>query len=282
MSYSLQLSGRLGNQLFQWAYAHNLSIFTGESIDLFVDKYHSSGAPEINDLMDCEHVKFVGFKNQLGRQLQALDWLSTRNQFISTLASSTFGWERTLDANTAPMQGSSGHLFSGFYQDYAQVKNVLEIILPELKNHSEHLLSSIKSRIEIPTVYQFAHIRRGDLAASSATYGLLEIDWYANCRNSQLPLVLSTDDLKNSEELIAQLNPVVILNPDKFSAFETLFVMGKSKELIMANSTLSWWGALIATQNGGKAYFPDPFYIGNSIITEKLCLPEFIKRPSGL
>lgn len=278
----LQLSGRLGNQLFQWSYAHNLAETFKEKIYLFTDKYHApiKNDEEIKYFTECTHVGYQGQVDNLGRELKALDWLNTKNRKFSELLSKKLLWERTIDAYTAPKFPIGLWKFSGFYQDYQQVLTVDDIIHSEIKNITDSIFMRLKARNHFPDEFQFMHIRRGDLMTNSQAYGVLDLSWYLSNRNSDLPLLVSTDDMVSSEGLIQEIQPDLVLNPKDFSALETLSIMANSKDLVMANSTLSWWGGYLVSKRAGKVYFPNPYYRNNTQVVEKLCHPDFLKTES--
>jgi hypothetical protein len=278
----LQLSGRLGNQLFQWSYAHNLAKTFGEKIYLFTDKYHVpiKNDDEIKYFAECTHVGYVGQIDNLGRELKALDWLNTKNKMLSELLAKKLLWERTIDAYTAPKLPIGLQKFSGFYQDYQQVITVDDIIHSEIRNITDGFFMRLKAKNHLPNDFQFMHIRRGDLMTNSEVYGVLDLSWYLSNQNSDLPLLVSTDDMINSEGLIKSLKPDLVLNPKDFSALDTLSIMANSKDLVMANSTLSWWGGYLVSKTAGKVRFPNPYYKNNEQVVEKLCHPNFIKKNS--
>jgi hypothetical protein len=37
--------------------------------------------------------------------------------------------------------------------------------------------------------------------------------------------------------------------------------MSQARFVITSNSTFSWWGALLASGNGGTAYIPEPWFL---------------------
>lgn len=282
MRPTIQLSGRLGNQLFQWSFAHNISLKSGKQVGLFLDKFHSASdsASAMMPLFECEHVSFEGYKNTLGRELKMLDWMQARTGKPANVLSSLLGWERSLTANTTPVNLSGRRKYSGFFQDYRQVISVENVLMPELLNLQNAIMDRVQTKLKFPQNYQFAHIRRGDLVSSHGVYGLLGLEWYLINRNSDLPLIVSTDDIYQAREIIEALKPEFILNPSEFSAVETLFIMGCSTDAIMGNSTLSWWGGYLAGKNGAKVHFPDPFYRDNFAITDALCMPNFERKSS--
>ncbi len=276
----VHLSGRLGNQLFQWSFAHLLSISRNTSVSLFADEHHHgiSKKSEIGKFLNCEHVIDGGSREFLGLQLKSLDWLYSRNKEWSVGISKLLGWNRSMDANQVPQDLRRGHKFSGFYQDYKQVLMASRIIDDELIRILDQNFP--EENKELPSEYQFVHIRRGDLINLSNSYGLLGFEWYRDNLDPKLPIVASTDDLVGSRDLIIKLKPDLVLDPLEYTALETLSVMSNSKRLIMGNSTLSWWGGYSATVRGGISVFPDPLYLTNPIGSEKLSGPMFTVRPA--
>ena len=280
MKPKIQLSGRLGNQLFQWSFAHLVSISRNTAVSLFTDDHHHgiSKNSEIWKFLKCEHVIDGGSRDALGLQLRSLDWIYSRNQEWSVKISELLGWNRSMDANHVPQNLRKGYKFSGFYQDYEQVLRASNIIDDELLRILDQNCPEV---IEvIPSEFQFVHIRRGDLINLSSSYGLLGYDWYRDNLDSKLPIVASTDDLEGSRDLLSMLKPDFVLNPSEYTALETLSVMSNSKRLIMGNSTLSWWGGYAATIRGGTSIFPDPLYLTNHIGSDKLRAPMFTVSPA--
>jgi Glycosyl transferase family 11 len=280
MRPKIQLSGRLGNQLFQWSFAHLLSISRNTSVSLFTDDYHhgNSNKSEIWKFFNCDHVIDGGPRDSLGLQLRSLDWVYSRNPEWSVKISELLGWNRSMDANQVPQNLRKGYKFSGFYQDYEQVLRASNVIKDELIGILDQNSPGVMK--EIPSEFQFVHIRRGDLVNLSSSYGLLGFDWYRDNLDSKLPIVASTDDLEGSKDLLNMLKPDFVLKPSEYTALETLAVMSNSKRLIMGNSTLSWWGGYSATIRGGVSIFPDPFYLTNRFGSDKLCAPMFKVRPA--
>ncbi len=276
----LQLSGRLGNELFQWSYAHNVAVSHSCVVNLFHDKYHQSSRVNLDFLsrINCQHVNYIGHANKLGFELKLLDWLGSYSPRVPNALGRSKKWYRALDANTAQLPPPSALKYSGFFQNFRQVENISGTVISELREILDPIY--LKFKDQLPPSFQFAHVRRGDLVGLNNTYGLLGTDWYKSCRDSSLPLVLSSDDLEACQDVIAELKPNVILNPKSYSAFTTLALMSKSKDLIMANSTLSWWGGYLANKNDAIVHFPDPFFKGNLSTTQALCTPNFERKIS--
>jgi hypothetical protein len=74
------------------------------------------------------------------------------------------------------------------------------------------------------------------------------------------PLVIATDDLEGSAEIIKSLNPDFVLDPKYVSPWQTLKILSTAKCLVLANSTFSWWAGYISAEKGNSVVFPKPFY----------------------
>ena len=280
MKIEVQLSGRLGNQLFQWSFAHLLSKQFGVPIGLFGDKYHQqiSSDSEILQFLDCGHVKFSGNRSVLGFQLKTFDRLSLINPELAIKFAQMCNWNRSMDAYTFPDNLNKGLKFTGFFQNYHQVASSSDVIDGELSKITGSVYANLGQ--SLPKRYQFVHVRRGDLKHLSKSFGLLSTKWYEDNLDDSIEIIASTDDMNASQEVFSRIKPKVILNPEQYSPLQALSVMGNASRLVMGNSTLSWWGGYLAGLRGAEVIFPHPFFANNYDITEKLCQPNFSPRKS--
>jgi len=113
-----QLSGRLGNQLFQWAFAHQLALNYSQKVTLFTDKYHIPNPKD--DLsswpLNCEHLNHLENNDIFGKLLIIQDKLNSKLSLssINTLFA-TLGTLRTFDSYAIPsLPTKQPRLVSGF------------------------------------------------------------------------------------------------------------------------------------------------------------------------
>ena len=140
----------------------------------------------------------------------------------------------------------------GYFQNYNYVDAVKDSMLRILRSSNSETLSDV-----LPEIYVAAHLRRGDYLnpQTLATHGLVSAEYiskgysYLKAKLGEVPLVIFTDspELVQSELSVIE-NDTFIFGPDKVSAQQVIEYMSKARGLIISNSSLSWWGAWVATR----------------------------------
>lgn len=276
-----QISGRLGNQLFQWAYAHTLISKYKKRITFIIDDYHN---PKFNKEDSIQGISIAGQicnikkMNSVGLALVFLDKIRIKNECISSHFLEKTHLVRTKDSYELPVLPNwTPRLITGFFLNSQHVLANEIQLLDELKAR----LQKVNSITFLPKDYQVVHVRRGDLVTKEKGYGLLDKDYYVRNIVDGLPVVLCTDSLKDSEDVANAVKANFILTPENSSPWQTIGVFGKSKRFVMGNSTLSWWGGFVASNVGAEVIFPEPFYLADTSINEVLKYSKFIKSESS-
>ena len=112
------------------------------------------------------------------------------------------------------------------------------------------------------------HVRRGDYLNEPEFKNICDIDYYKKAiarvlNNGKIDaFYLFSNDLKWCEENIAPLldgNKIVYVTENKGgNSCWDLFLMTYCEDLIIANSTFSWWGAFLNKRNG-RVFAPQPW-----------------------
>jgi hypothetical protein len=262
------LSGRLGNQLFQWAYCHTLEDIYGEAPTPFVDKFHhnvNSLSFEAISLPECEHIESGVKRNSLGFILMALDRF--QNSWIFDFIYRKLPIMRSLDSCNLPeLPRSQPRLVSGFFINRNSVEKHEEILFKEL---SKHLLA-VPIVDGLPKDYQVIHVRRGDFVTLDSTYGLVDLAFYKSNLDTKLPLILCTDSPSDCADIIQELKPELVLSPSNSTAWQTIKTISNARHVVLSNSTLSWWGGFLAAKKQVTVIIPRPFYKDSEILNEVL------------
>ena len=268
------INAGLGNQLFQYSYAHLGPIDSQLEIQISVDSQPREDRPfELNPLLEhCSHQqgplkKTNGpiFLNRLRKVIFRLfpNFLAVR--LANTI---TPNFEVTQFNASKNNVGKSG-LIVGYFQHWSLVENAWASFGPEIQSliNETALTSVVISRlVEESKPLVVFHVRRGDLVNLTNTMGVLDYLYYETAVR-QIPLartafnlIVVTDDVTGAQPITNLLMPDHILGPSKMSPLETLSLMAISDFVISANSTLSWWGGYLAIKRGASAFIPYPWF----------------------
>jgi hypothetical protein len=252
----IQSAGRLGNQLFIFGHALNLQInYDARSVDIFADRFHSEINQELLDTFNflSNYGVNLGVNNYYGFLLKIIDKLDLSSPRLLKLM------RRTLRIETEGIQPLSKNAWiqRGFFQVDPLPENVLikmNFILREiLVNHVSH--ESLSQRMPfLNKGYQAIHMRRTDFISTEA--GVIDPSSQLECLQPDLKVVICTDATKG--EILTKLNceNFEIITPNESSAWETLAILSRADNLVMTNSTLSFWAGFIASKEGKTVWAP--------------------------
>lgn len=253
-----QLSGRLGNQLFEWAFAHKIASHYNEPVMLFHDRFHLSKPGDDLTIPSyfCRHHVEVSQANSIGFLLKTLDFLSKYFKDIAKFIEK-IGVVRSDNSFILPkLTRSRPRVVSGF----CITKSTVEEFESELEEDLVQILERVALLVPVHLNYQVIHIRKGDYLTTDTSYGVLSADYYLRNLGTEKFSVVVTDDLDGAQEIVGRIRPDFVFTPRNSTAWETLKIMQHSNRLIMANSTLSWWGGFLASRRGSEVISPNPFY----------------------
>jgi hypothetical protein len=270
---SIVTSGRLGNQLFQWAFMHSVISLNSNSemarfdfIELdvptnrqknylaklkdYCDHFEISDAPDhLRYRMRLTEKSKIHFKTRISESISNLLHLSYENSSNGKLVSKI-----------------KNRTFVGYYQDVRRFEPVLPILKRELLQSIDESRKNILSRLEnknLSDPFQLLHIRGGDYRnAGNEGFGLLSRDFYFRNLDTELRKLIITDDISYAWNLVAKNIPnAVVLNPQDFDEWDALALASLCNDFVGSNSTFAWWCAFLATLNGANAKLPAPFNV---------------------
>ena len=266
----IQSAGRLGNQLYIFCHALDLKInFKAESISIFADRFHSKINEELLQtfsLMSGKGVK-LEVKNNLGFMLKFIDKLNATSPQLSRYA------RRVLRIETEGMDEFTNNAWiqSGFFQKDDFPENVMarmnEILLEVIEKHVSysHLTESIPF---LGSKYQAIHVRRTDFFSTEV--GVIDPISQLTSLQDGLNVVICTDATREEILSILDCENFEILTPNESTAWETLAILSRAENLVMTNSTLSFWAGFIASKAGKTVWAPN---IWNKKLQEPRILP---------
>lgn len=296
------LNGGLGNQLFQYAAA--LSRSSDEILlewSMGNPKLNTNGFPEITDFNSTGDLNLVEFnKSKFYTKLSNFILIKGLNQLnenrfrfgnlVLLIVSKIFYSLRIRKSITVVQGQDNGYnylgkvarneLLIGYFQTYKWVESIeVNTKMQQLKlpKKSAGLLEFIQNYKDLN--WLLVHVRLGDYNLQK-NFGILSSLYYeqsmkiATDKNKFEKILLFSDDPVNALKLLPaeHLDKIVVApNFDNHSA-EVLEAMRHAKGYIIANSTLSWWGATLSYAIDPLVIAPIPWF--KSSPEPNLIIPE--------
>lgn len=270
----VSISGGLGNQLYQYAFAKALSIKFGMHIliDLSFFKGENSRKYRLEDLgifedMAPYYMRSSVFWRKLLRRFN-LDSIVLKHLYKFDLYGQKPLEFAFIGDKIRDTQNSI--LIDGYWQQEEYFKN--EISTP-------FDLSYLKFKYEFNPSFKYVsmHVRQGDYVSNSIysrIYNVINIDYYIKAINillanstEKLKLIIFSDGLK--PEFVLKLKEVPIeIEYSKDIFDDELFdfwLMSKCNYNIVANSTFSWWAAYLNQNEGKKVICPMNYFVDQNL-----------------
>ncbi len=241
MNY-FQLSGGLGNQMFQYVFAKYIEHKTGTgSVIYFYGK---------NDAFDKMQCVF----EEARESIKCQDLVKENGFYI-------------------PRIGEDSTFYLGFWQDQGYYQEIAEMIKCEFDLKDEFITADMRDiAYEMKDNESIAiHVRRNDYIVGdgarlftqlNSTYyeeALMNILEY--CDSDNLKLYIFSDDYQYISENMSTLCGIPATIMPMRKAYEDIYLMKCARHHIIANSTFSWWGAVLSEgQKSGITVAPRNWY----------------------
>lgn len=273
------LIGGLGNQMFQYASAWALASEHGMELKLDISDFHRF--PPRRYLLDhfrvdaviaqpSELARFDKDSNRLRAATRnVVATLRGNNRVGRTILERGFPWQKI------QLDPSVDTLLIGYWQSERYFLSVAQKVRQAFTlkapadDRTQRLLEDIDRHAAISL-----HVRRGDYAANpvvQAKHGLLGLDYYAAAVGHMLSLESEAKFYVFSDEMdwvranlpiAAPVEYVDLNGPDQPQ--EDLRLMSRCRHHIIANSSLSWWGAWLNPSPGKVVVAPRQWFTPES------------------
>ncbi len=271
----VNLTGGLGNQLFQYAMA--LSVAERKNNALFFD----ITSFKWDALREYELYK-LGVKNNVASDALIHKIKNTPSNFFSTIKKKlnidlayyeeSYIKEKKFEFDpNFPKFNNDNVYFDGYWQSEKYFNNIRNILLRNLTFNkiSDECIEFI-NRIQNTVNSVSLHIRRGDYALNTETkeyHGLVDLEYYIaaidilNQRLVNPTFFVFSDDKSYARSLFGNKINFTIVDAH-FADFEELYLMSTCENQVIANSSFSWWGAWL-NRNGNKQVIAPKIWFKN-------------------
>lgn len=293
----VSLYGGLGNQLFQFATALSLAKKKHGRVFLdlsWFDKDHlSTGetprayALGVYDLGCDVHIQRNGRKASHKYLYRCIDAVLRRIRKYMDVGITRFH-EKSMKFHPNLMQSDLPIWLDGYWQSYKYFEDIqpaLRKIIAVPGDMNSAMQAIYQDILEKDAIC--VHVRRGDYVTNPSAaqfHGLCDLSYYQAglnliIENTSNPhaYIFSDDPLwvKNNFKLEIPSTVVDINGPDE--AHHDLWLMAACKHFIIANSSLSWWGAWLSGYSNKIVVAPRQWFLNSQTSTEDLIPNDWVR-----
>lgn len=292
--------GGLGNQMFQYAAARRLALLqrTELKIDLsWLNTYPVDATPRRYELGHLSIAANIANSSEISRLTGTSGVISQRrfirSFFNRTLAGSTpeVFRESHFQFNPVLLDAPDSAYLDGYWQSEKYFLDVADIIrkdyaLKSVPDAQNELLAESITRVLAVSV----HVRRGDYVNNpsiNSFHGVCPSAYYHSAmelmaqKTNDPHFFIFSDDIQWCKKNIKTSYPVTYVdhNGPEDAHFD-LWLMSQCRYHIIANSTLSWWGAWLNPQSDKIVIAPLRWFNDPTIDTSDL-IPASWMRIAG-
>ena len=290
----VKLKGGLGNQMFQYAFAKNIEMLTGEEVKLDISAYEmrkndNIRRPRIFDFKIAENIASKKQIEQICKLNHDYDLLS--HQYKLSIQLENFinrDYFFRHDCSYIPIaQIYKYKYFDGYWQAWRYVDAIKDELQKEfipktnLSIKSSYLIETLKNQNSV-----FIGIRKGDYSSSWCTrrkYGEFNIQYYiksmkyiSNFIANPIFYIFSNDiEWVKKNMAFDGFNICYRNKEDQISDFEEVLLMASCRHSIIVNSTFHWWGAWLNDYPKKIVIAPDKWFANGW--KDEIIPPDWIK-----
>ena len=279
----VNITGGLGNQMWQYAFAIALKHYHPDE-EVYIDTQHYNtvffsrfkginlhNGYEIDKIFSSATLPVAGFK-QLSRVSY---WIP--NYVLSRICRkilpvrkyeyiAPYSMNYSFDKGALYREGDC--YYEGYWQSVQYIHNIKEELM---KIYSHPSPNEYNAQIINQMTYSASvglHVRRGDYLSEPEFQGICSLSYYQKAINDiikdgvQHSFFIFSNDIDWCRENLSPLMKgheirFVTGNSGTNSCWD-MFLMTHCKDLIIANSSFSWWGAFL-NKDVNRVYAPDPW-----------------------
>ncbi|HSV94378.1 MAG TPA: alpha-1,2-fucosyltransferase [Spirochaetia bacterium] len=251
----INLTGGLGNQMFQYAFGKNKSISLG--IPLKVHFTDALFCTKRGYSLDCFKTKIIhassedisssGFpQSGIGRLFYRL----VKSLNLSSIFFPCVVTEENYQEVFRKFDSCKNYYIEGYWQGDKYLGNISELsklftFSNKLSFQANNILKKINSTNSVAI-----HVRRGDYVSNGRVRKIFEpcgVVYYRRCikylnkKSKSLSYFVFSDDFSWAKKNIKTNCPTYFVSNNK--AWEDMYLMSRCQHNIIANSSFSWWAA---------------------------------------
>jgi hypothetical protein len=287
-SVVVPLIGGLGNQMFQYAAARSVTLRTGSALKLELswfgtdpDRQYALEPFAIDATTMVSEKQAAPKYDLLSRIIRRLP-IARRENGLPVFREASFRYDAGIEQVCAPV------FLDGYFQSEKYFFSYRDQIAADFKLRNAPLPATAAVLNQIAQSDAICvHIRRGDYVsnkAANAHHGTCSLEYYAAGLARAVEgltqphcFVFSDDPVWARENFVPQIPVTFVDIHTTNQAHEDLRLMAACQSYVIANSSLSWWGAWLGSHGNKKVVAPAQWFQKRDIDTSDLVPSSWIR-----
>jgi hypothetical protein len=257
-----QLTGGLGNQLFQYAAAKSLSLHHNTELLIDTSSFSRDELPELEVPRDFEMYNFAGVFDKtidISTIVGNKNYSFLNEKKIETLLPNYkrgYYKEASYNFDTNFFNSKINVFLKGGWQSYKYFEHYNAQIIESLQLKDDKIAAVKTHEILTKQLNSVSvHVRRGDYLRMKIIFewhGVMEQEYYARAFEEILKkgtidkVFYFSDDTKwVSENLLPIMDGEIVSSVTTKNQYEDFYLMQHCTHNIVANSSFSWWAAYL-------------------------------------
>lgn len=282
----VKLTGGLGNQLFQYSAARRISYLYNLPLKLDISEFVQYKLHNYS-LMHLNIIEEIATQDEIAK-FKPQNVLSKLSFKLVGKFNHIYARERHFHFDPNILKIDRAAYLEGYWQSEKYFLDIEAVVRKELliKTLPDYENKIMMNKI-IDSDAVSLHIRRADYIANSATnafHGTCSLDYYYRAVEKVVEKIkypyfyIFSDDPSWALVNLKLKYPATFIThngPDK--NYEDLRLMSLCRHSIIANSTFSWWGAWLCTNQDKVVIAPQNWFNDQTINTTDLIPPNWIR-----
>jgi hypothetical protein len=250
------LMGGIGNVLFQINFGYYLQKI-GFNVVYDVTLLNSKSISKIlkwSDHATLNLIEEIGLNTKI--KLVTSNKINLLFLYLSKFLKKRFFNYKYMGRDTDIKDLEDTKYFLGYFHTNIEISEKLVCELQELIKKYIKSNSELINQLDIVKHSRVLHYRGGDYLKDS--FLAIDDQFYSYVFKNYIPDYIITNDNKNAIFHLSKFSNKEIKIMNGKNALEDLILLAYSKELIIANSTFSWWASEIGY--GNKIIQPEPLF----------------------
>lgn len=267
-TFTIELSGGIGNQLFQIAFLYSMSTKLNTPYKLFYNQF--AGCRQGSHPSKYYNNIFEKLKFEDDKIVQSYSIYNEKNWYFYPIIDDINKLVKISTEQSLVIKFTGSYQSENYFKEYS--KEIKDLFTPQIGiinylKKNTNILNNFPELID-DNDFCFIGVRRGDYVTYSHYHNPCGMVYFIKAmeKMNKNKYYIMSDDLKWIKDNFKGDKYVYLDIKDDLESFLTICLF---KNYIISNSTFHWWGSYLSIYNNPRIIAPDKWLFGEHIEKEK-------------